>query len=108
MGRPGAVARVSACVERSGLAWGSSDLFAWMTCAAGIGGLVAFWFGGHFAGVFAALAAAIAPMIYVHLRIRARRESYLKQLPNAFDLMARIIRAGQSVPQALQAVAEAF
>ncbi len=32
----------------------------------------------------------------------------LQQLPNAFALMARVIRAGHSVPQAMQAVAEAF
>jgi tight adherence protein B len=32
----------------------------------------------------------------------------LRQLPRAFELMARVIRAGQSVPQALQAVVDEF
>ena len=71
-------------------------------------GLVGGWFGGRLAGSIAAVIAAIGPLVYVHLAWHARYEKYLKQLPNAFDLMARVIRAGQSVPQALQAVADAF
>ena len=106
--RLGLMAQISAWLGRSDLSWGPFHLFAWMTCLAGVAGSIAGWFGGHVAGVSAALAAALAPMIYVHIAIGARRERYLKQLPNAFELMARIIRAGQSVPQALQAVAEAF
>jgi tight adherence protein B len=47
-------------------------------------------------------------LIYVHYAWKARQEKYLKQLPNAFELMARVIKAGQSVPQSLQAVADAF
>ena len=44
----------------------------------------------------------------VNVKRKARQEKFLKQLPNAFDLMARVIRAGQSVPQALTSVAETF
>ena len=38
----------------------------------------------------------------------ARLEKLLSQLPDAFDLMARVIRAGQTMSQALQAVADEF
>jgi tight adherence protein B len=37
-----------------------------------------------------------------------RRESILRQLPAAFDLMSRMLRSGQSSAQAMLAAAEAF
>src|SRR5438132_7229736 len=74
----------------------------------GMAGVTGFWFGGVALAIPAALAAALTPLIVVHVRAKARQQKYLRQLPNAFELMARVIRAGQSVPQALQAVADAF
>jgi tight adherence protein B len=56
-------------------------------------------------GLGTGLAGLILPPLYVHWRRRARRERLLRQLPDAFEMMARVLRAGQSVPQALQAVA---
>jgi tight adherence protein B len=56
----------------------------------------------------AALAAAGVPLLYVHLKRKARLEKMMAQLPDAFDLMARVIRAGQTMAQALQAVADEF
>ena len=46
--------------------------------------------------------------VYVQLKRKARLEKLLSQLPDAFDLMARVIRAGQTMSQALQAVADEF
>ncbi len=79
--------------------------------AAGLGlvlGLVGFWLGGALLGLPLAVGAALAPLAYVHLRIRARREKLLRQLAPAFELMARVLRAGSSTPQALQAITDAF
>src|SRR5262249_11008316 len=45
---------------------------------------------------------------YRSRRRKARREKILTQLPNTFDLMARVLRSGQSVAQALQAVTDTF
>jgi tight adherence protein B len=42
------------------------------------------------------------------MKQRARLNKMLAQLPDAFDLMARVIRAGQTMSQALQAVADEF
>src|SRR5262249_37270971 len=39
---------------------------------------------------------------------KARMGKMLRQLPDAFDLMARVIRAGQTTAQAVQAVADEF
>jgi tight adherence protein B len=48
------------------------------------------------------------PFAVLNARRGARRQKFQKQLPSAFELMARVIKAGQSVPQAFEAVAEAF
>jgi tight adherence protein B len=49
-----------------------------------------------------------APLLYVRQRQKARRDRFLTQLPAAFDLMARVLRSGHSVPHAFQAVADSF
>jgi tight adherence protein B len=60
------------------------------------------------AGLLVALVAAPVPTLYVWVRRRRRLRKLQAQLPEAFDLMARVIRAGQTMAQALQAVAEDF
>jgi tight adherence protein B len=56
-------------------------------------------------GVCTGLAGLTLPPLFVHWRRRVRRERLLRQLPDAFETMARALRAGQSVSQALQVVA---
>src|SRR5205085_2895328 len=53
--------------------------------------------------VLAALLGGVAPLVYVARKRAARQEKLLGQLPDAFDLMARVIRAGQTMSQALLA-----
>ena len=55
-----------------------------------------------------ALIGAGVPLLYVQMKRKARLEKLLSQLPDAFDLMGRVIRAGQTMSQALQAVADEF
>jgi tight adherence protein B len=59
-------------------------------------------------GLVTGLAGAVAPLLWVLARRRARRQELIRQLPRAFDLMARVIRAGNSIPQALSAVVDQF
>jgi tight adherence protein B len=59
-------------------------------------------------GAVAGVAGAAAPLVYVHFKRKARLAKMMSQLPDAFDLMARVIRAGQTMSQAMQAVAEEF
>jgi tight adherence protein B len=75
--------------------------------AVGLGCLGA-CFGGFPLGISGWLVGLAAPFILVHIKHRVRRDRFLKQLPKAFELMARVIQSGQSVPQALQSVSEAF
>jgi tight adherence protein B len=57
--------------------------------------------------VFAALAFTLPPL-YVQFKFKKHRDRLLSQLPDAFELMSRVMRAGQTVSQAMQAVGEEF
>jgi tight adherence protein B len=59
-------------------------------------------------GVIVGLLGAALPVLYVHFKRKARLEKLMSQLPDTFDLMARVIRAGQTMSQAMQAVADEF
>jgi tight adherence protein B len=59
-------------------------------------------------GAAAVPVGAVLPLLYVALKRKARMEKMMAQLPDAFDLMARVIRAGQTMSQAMQAVADEF
>jgi tight adherence protein B len=56
----------------------------------------------------ALLFGAYAPLGYVQIKRRARLNHLLAQLSDAFELMARCIRAGHTMSQSLQAVADEF
>ena len=56
----------------------------------------------------AAVAGLVLPVFYVKKRRDARMERLRSQLPEAFELMARVVRAGQSLGQAVLAVAQEF
>jgi tight adherence protein B len=71
-------------------------------------GLVMTYVGGLVVGVLGAVLGVAAPLFFVQMKRKARQEKLIKQLPNAFDLMGRVLRAGHSVPQALQAVVDAL
>jgi tight adherence protein B len=56
----------------------------------------------------AAILLGVSPFLYVLIKRNARMSKMASQLPHAFDLMARVIRAGQTMPQAILAVADEF
>jgi tight adherence protein B len=63
---------------------------------------------GPIVGLVGAAIGASGPLVYIRIRRDRRREKFLHQIPAAFELMSRVIKSGSSVPQALQAVADAF
>lgn len=74
----------------------------------GVVGATGIWFltGSIVAAVVVAPLAGCIPFLWVSV-VRAQRLSKLQgQLPDAFELMARTMRAGQTVSQAFQAVAD--
>jgi tight adherence protein B len=59
-------------------------------------------------GAVGAIVGSSIPLIYLQMIRKQRVEKLLSQLPDAFDLMGRVIRAGQTMSQGLQAVADEF
>jgi tight adherence protein B len=54
------------------------------------------------------IAGAILPLGVLKLRIQFRRQKLSRQLPEAFSMISRAVKAGQTVPSALQIIAEDF
>jgi len=52
-----------------------------------------------------AVAGFAAPLIYVSLLRKVRIQSLCQQLPEAFELMSRAVKAGQTMPGAMNLVA---
>jgi tight adherence protein B len=101
--------RFALVIEQAGLTLTPDRLLA---LTAGVGVVVGLLAGvirqDPVVGLFAGLVAAPVPLLYVLRKRRARLDRLLRQLPDAFDLMARVVRAGQTTEQAVQAIAEEF
>jgi len=76
--------------------------------AAGCGLVTGFLTRSVIFGLVAAAIGAVCPTAYVNFKRNSRLEALRAQLSDAFDLMARILRSGQSMAQAMQAVASEF
>jgi tight adherence protein B len=94
-------------LQEANVSWRAGPFLLLVAAAALAVGLAGAWF-WWWPGGLAGLAGAALPLVVVHYKRKLRRQRYLNQLPNAFALMARVIRAGHTVAQAVQAVAEAF
>jgi tight adherence protein B len=98
-----------AMIEQSGLDLAPQRLQAYMAIAAVVTGAVAGLVRqSPLVGIVGALIGGAVPLLYVQSKRSARLEKLRSQLPDAFDLMGRVIRAGQTTSQALMAVADEF
>jgi tight adherence protein B len=96
-------------VEQSGLDWTPARVLAFCAgLAVFCGALGAVLRGNLLIGLLLALVTFPLPILFVAFKRNARRNKLQTQLPDAFDLMARVIRAGQTMIQALQAVGDDF
>lgn len=106
---PGIRERFGSMIEQSGLDLTPRKLLtiAALTALAlgGLGGLIR---QSLVVAASVGLLGATLPLLYVLQKRKTRIEKLLSQLPDSFDLMGRIIRAGQTMSQALQAVADEF
>jgi len=80
------------------VACGCLGLLAFLPCAF----LGQRWLLGGLLG----LAASLLPLAYITFLRKQRRDKILTQLPDAFELMSRTLRAGQTMAQAFQSVAD--
>jgi tight adherence protein B len=101
--------RLAFKVEQSGLNLTLGRLFTYMALAAlVVGGPVGLVRQNVLVALAVGSLAASIPFLYVELKRKARMDRMMSQLPDAFDLMARNIRAGHTVSQSLQAVSDEF
>jgi tight adherence protein B len=101
--------RLELLLEQSGLNLTLGRLLAYAAaCGLALGVVAGLLSRSAIAGAAAALAGAAVPPLYVLYKRRVRLEKLLAQLPDAFDLMARVICAGQTMSQGIQAVADEF
>jgi tight adherence protein B len=62
--------------------------------------------GSSLVALFAGLAAAGVPFLYVRRTATKRQDKFEEQFPEAIDLIARALRAGHALPTAMQMVGE--
>jgi tight adherence protein B len=96
-------------IEQSGLNLTLGRLLA--ICAGTglvVGALAGFFGRSLWIGAGAGVVATVVPVLYVNFKRKRRLEKLLSQLPDAFDLIARLVRVGQTTSQAFQGVADEF
>ncbi|MCA9248858.1 MAG: type II secretion system F family protein [Planctomycetales bacterium] len=96
-------------IDQSGLNLTVRQLLVYSVAASIICGMMAFAVTFNFlAFAWSAVAGAFFPLLYVQLKRSERFEKLRNQLPDAFELMARVMRAGQTTSQAIQFVSDEF
>lgn len=96
-------------LEQSGLNITAKQLLSFSIMTA-LGGMLAVWvpFNSPKLGIAAGLLGSVLPYAYVSHSRKRRLDALRAQLPDALELMARILRAGQTVAQAMNSVSEEF
>ncbi len=101
--------RLAAVIEQSGLELGLNRLLTIMLAAGLFSGAIGALVGKSvLIGGLVGLLGAYLPLGYVLQKRKARLGLLIAQLADAFELMARCVRVGQTMSQALQAVADEF
>lgn len=96
-------------VEESGMVLRPLQLVGLIVVCALVSGGGVLLLGGHW--ILAAIVGPLVgslPALYVSWMRSRRLDRLLSQLPEAFDLMTRTLRSGQTISQAFQSVAEEF
>lgn len=107
--------KLQTSIDQAGLEWTVQKLVMMSLLFATLGGLVlaiAFFatgpLGAMIAGTVGFCGGGFIPFMILTVKKRQRISKMRNQLPDTFDLMARVIRAGQTMEQAMQAVADEF
>ena len=94
-------------LEQSKVNWTVGRFFFYSACLVVVGALVGnWWIPVGFVGWIPGIALGAVPLVYVGYKRAARFRQFNAQLPDAVDLIARSLRAGQSLSAALVTVAE--
>ena len=94
-------------LEQAKLSWTVGRFFFYSACMMLVGAIIGhWWIPAGFVGWFPGLALGVAPLAWVLYRRSVRFRRFNLLLPDAVDLIARSLRAGQSLPMALVTVAD--
>lgn len=101
--------RLERMLEQSGLEWTMQKLLV----LSAVGGVSLALIGAVIprslvVAVIAGLIGGVIPLLYVKMKRNSRLNALCSQLPEAYDLMARGMRAGQTIGMTMQGVAEEF
>lgn len=107
--KPSMKQRFISMIEQSGMDTTPGKVLGTAVISCAVCGLIVFLFRrSPFDAGLAALLGGMAPILHVKRKRDARIEKLRSQLADAFELMSRVVRAGQTLGQALMAVADEF
>ena len=99
------VTRLDALLPRAAPSWSVGELLLGWALGVVIAVAVGQWW-GRTVGAIAVLLATVLPAFYLRHRVRRRAARLEAQLPEAIDMIVNAIRAGFSLPAAMQFVAD--
>ncbi len=105
-GGSGALARLDTKLEQADVKLKAQEAVLFYGAGLGLLTLVVLVTGGPVLGLAAAIVGALTPVAVLNLLAERRRGAFTKQLPDTLQLLASSLRAGYSLLQGLDAVAE--
>jgi tight adherence protein B len=101
--------RFELLIDQSGLPLTPARVILMCLVLGAVMGVLGFLLSGQIAlGILALSLTAPLPILFVNWKNKQRKDHLLHQLPDALDLLSRIIRAGQTMAQAMQAIGDEF
>jgi tight adherence protein B len=104
--RTGLLTKTEELLERADLPIRATEVVFYVPMFAVVAFLLFAIIVGPLAGVIAAAAVAFGPFMYLNYRQRERKSKFEHQLPDTLTLLASSLRAGFSLMQGLEAVAQ--
>jgi tight adherence protein B len=104
---PNAIERLQHIIDQSGTECTVSLLFGFSFCLAIVAGAIGMIYSPWTAALLAPIS-FLGPFLVILQRRRTRIRKLSRQLPEAFSLISRAVRSGQTVPAALRIIAEDF
>jgi tight adherence protein B len=99
--------RLGQFLEQAGMSCSICRFTVWSLLAGILCGGAGLWVSGWVGGALLPIGMGL-PVLYAVARRHARRHKLCRQLPDAFQMISRAVRAGQTVPSALKIIADDF
>jgi tight adherence protein B len=94
-------------LEQAGMSCSIGSFAVWSLIAGILCGGIGLWFSAWVGAALLSIGMGL-PVLYAIARRHARRRKLCRQLPDAFQMISRAVRSGQTVPSALKIIADDF